>query len=445
VYKIVGITGPKTPSATLSAANQWLGRAVTFQQAPSYTAPGKPFFTGLFSVSPDTSSETIAILSDEHNLFDPAKSAGGQAGYPPLEAQIRSWNPSTIVVAGDLGATTAPRSQIYKGVLVNSLTSVSPGTVRVEIDTATLNGTTNASCPVCIFGDPNNTLPTVGNMVAVDTGANWEWLPITARDATHLTLTFAKPHTAPFKIQAHALAEYSDYFDAGKLFVALGNHDTQNTTDDWCGTGGVACGGAAGWTSSLEAFGATSYTSGKPYYTKTINPHLTLVVSDTPLGLDGTDSNSVQATFLKPTAGLCPTRWCIGVTHYPLYLSCGSGSTYSTGRWLGGAGVDLVVNGHWHRYERDIAPDIAAAGRTIPYITLGAASYQSHDGDDGCVESCGAGCAKVAAWDGCASGHATVCTTGHRAAAKVTVSNSQLIWEEIDDTGAVVDTFTLVK
>jgi len=232
VYKIVGITGPKTPSATLSTANQWLGRAVTFQQAPSYTAPGKPFFTGLFSVSPDTSSETIAILSDEHNLFDPAKSAGGQAGYPPLEAQIRSWNPSTIVVAGDLGATTAPRSQIYKGVLVNSLTSVSPGTVRVEIDTATLNGTTNASCPVCIFGDPNNTLPTVGNMVAVDTGANWEWLPITARDATHLTLTFAKSHTAPFKIQAHALAEYSDYFDAGKLFVALGNHDTQNTTDD---------------------------------------------------------------------------------------------------------------------------------------------------------------------------------------------------------------------
>jgi Ca2+-binding RTX toxin-like protein len=160
---------------------------------------------------------------------------------------------------------------------------------------------------------------------------------------------------------------YSDYIgnykgrygtgsETNRFFPALGNHD-------WSDGGGVQA--------YLDFFTMPESSSGNErYYDFVQGPVHFFVLDSDPAEPDGRTVNSAQAEWLEAGLKGSVSPWQIVVMHDPPYSSGQHGSDpevrWSYEEW----GVDAVLSGHEHSYER-LLKDDNRDGAIMPYFVNG--------------------------------------------------------------------------
>jgi hypothetical protein len=159
--------------------------------------------------------------------------------------------------------------------------------------------------------------------------------------------------TQPFAAQLDA--NYSAEHAAGKLHPALGNHEY----DDPCGGGNNASGYRAYFT----------LPNNERYYDFVIGPVHFFAINSYKEP-DGLKPNSKQGNWLKQKLAASTSPWQVVFFHHPPYSSgYHQSSTYM--RWpFEQWGVDAVLNGHDHDYER-VLQDSNKDGVKLPYFVSG--------------------------------------------------------------------------
>jgi tartrate-resistant acid phosphatase type 5 len=95
---------------------------------------------------------------------------------------------------------------------------------------------------------------------------------------------------------------------------------------------------------------------------------------------DGTDSNSAQAQWIHQQIQNSTAKWKIVLFHHPAYSSGYSGSTDYMQWPFEDWGIDAVLNGHDHDYER-ILKDDNNDGKKLVYIVDGLGGESNEDFD----------------------------------------------------------------
>ena len=127
---------------------------------------------------------------------------------------------------------------------------------------------------------------------------------------------------------------------------APGNHEYQTSGGTGCNSSNA---GAAGY---FKYFGAAAGPPGKGYYSLDIgNWHIISLNSQ--CGKVGCGPSSPQGVWLKNDLALHPTGCKLAFWHIPVFSS-GATSSGAKAFWtlLYAAHADLVLNGHYHAYER---------------------------------------------------------------------------------------------
>ena len=156
-------------------------------------------------------------------------------------------------------------------------------------------------------------------------------------------------------IAAQMNANYSAENAAGKLYPALGNHEYT----DPCGGGNAA--------SAYRAY--FTLPNNERYYDFVKGPvHFFALNSyNDP---DGVKPNSKQGRWLKRALAASTSPWQVVFFHHPAYSSGYHRSSIYM-RWpFEQWGVDAVLNGHDHDYER-VLQDADSNGVKLPYFVAG--------------------------------------------------------------------------
>ncbi len=147
---------------------------------------------------------------------------------------------------------------------------------------------------------------------------------------------------------------YGQFINDQTFYPALGNHDWGHP-----GVPLLSCDMNDCWGAWKDFF--TLPGNGRYYDVRKGDVHL-FVVDDYYLEPDGNKVDSKQAQWLKRTAAASNAPWKIVVHHFSAYGSYGQ---FKTIRWpFEQWGIDAVLSGHHHVYER-----LKIGG--IPYITTG--------------------------------------------------------------------------
>lgn len=138
---------------------------------------------------------------------------------------------------------------------------------------------------------------------------------------------------------AEFIGSYRGHYGKGapenRFFPALGNHDWYSE-------------GAAPY---LDYF---TLPGNERYYTFTRGPIDFFALDSDPHEPDGTNAESKQAAWLKGEAAKAHSPWQIAYMHHPPYSSSMHGSTLETEWPYRDFGIDLVLAGHDHTYERAV-------------------------------------------------------------------------------------------
>lgn len=136
------------------------------------------------------------------------------------------------------------------------------------------------------------------------------------------------------------------------IYVAAGNHDYGQRT--------VPTGDLSGYKKAFDQYfpGATYQKDGKTYYDFNIGPWMFYALDSNCEYIGGCDENSDQLNWLSAKLSDDSSVCSIGFWHHPLFTSGVHKDEESTSRgmpfWdvLQPSGVDIVLNGHDHHYER---------------------------------------------------------------------------------------------
>jgi hypothetical protein len=148
-----------------------------------------------------------------------------------------------------------------------------------------------------------------------------------------------------------------------RFFPTLGNHDISDG-------GGL---GAYLTYFTLPDSGVldTSTSGNERYYDFVRGPVHFFAIDSDASEVDGTDSTSTQAKWLKARLAASTSPWQVVYFHHPPYSSSLHGSELAM-RWpFEDWGADAVFAGHDHLYER-LMVDQNKDGKTIPYVVTGA-------------------------------------------------------------------------
>jgi hypothetical protein len=149
---------------------------------------------------------------------------------------------------------------------------------------------------------------------------------------------------------------------------AIGNHDY-----DYGGSG------------YFNYFGAAAGDPTRGYYSYDLGSWHVIVLNSNCNQIGGCDIGSPQEQWLRTDLAANPAPCTVAYWHHPLFTSSNSvdPATFMRPMWqdLYNAGVDLVLNGHAHVYER-FAPQNPSGGadptRGIREITVGTGGAELH-------------------------------------------------------------------
>lgn len=125
---------------------------------------------------------------------------------------------------------------------------------------------------------------------------------------------------------------YGAFVDAERFFPATGNHDYEN---------GIA---------NFDAY--FGYLNGQRDYTVTLG-RAEFFVLDGEQGMASLDANHNQETWLRRVVSASTADYKIVLVHYPPYSSGDRHGSTPDYQWdFAGIGIDIVISGHDHIYER---------------------------------------------------------------------------------------------
>jgi hypothetical protein len=149
--------------------------------------------------------------------------------------------------------------------------------------------------------------------------------------------------------------KYGEYVNQHHFWPSLGNHEYHD-----------ACGGG----SARAYFAYFTLPNNERYYDFAVGPVHFFVVNSNTEEPDGITARSKQARWIKRGVASAKEPWKIVYFHHPPYSSGSHGSTTAL-RWpFEDWGVDAVLSGHDHDYER-ILRDDNHDGRKLVYIVNG--------------------------------------------------------------------------
>ncbi len=359
----------------------------------------------------------VAVISDEHNEFGPQglqtdEALGGPVTPANMVNLVRARDPDLIVVTGDLGEYSTAAE--YRGFWVQSASAVTTTgtstTVNINSSPSYSEFGLTPSPNTQIYGDLNSSLVSVGTWAGVYddiTGANFELVQIKARTSSSVTAVFTRTHPAGFLMRAHSMSEYWDYVLAGKVAMAVGNHDVEMTAVS-CGAppnpvcGGVGWQGPANIMALFAPYGMFGGQTTKTYWAKKFNSLLTVVAIDSMAALypggDGITYGSVQEMALRPalnTPGL-GSVWTITAQHYLPRNSC---LGYGMASFALGSAVDAAFAGHTHLTQVMMAPQCIGSACTstknVPVMDMSGYTWMTDDPVSECTFSAGAGAQRL--------------------------------------------------
>jgi tartrate-resistant acid phosphatase type 5 len=148
-----------------------------------------------------------------------------------------------------------------------------------------------------------------------------------------------------------------------RFFPALGNHDIID--------GGGLGAYLAYFTLPDSGVLDTSTSGNERYYDFVCGPIHFFAIDSDASEVDGRDSTSTQAQWLKAQLAASTSPWQVVYYHHPAYSSAYHGSELVMQWPFEDWGVDVTFAGHDHVYER-LLVDQNGDGETIPYFVTGA-------------------------------------------------------------------------
>jgi tartrate-resistant acid phosphatase type 5 len=202
---------------------------------------------------------------------------------------------------------------------------------------------------------------------------------------------------------------YGNWVTDSRFWPALGNHEFS----DGCGGGSAASGYRDYFT----------LPNNERYYDIVIGPvHFFALNSE--VEPDGNSATSTQAKWLKAKLAASSSPWQVVFFHHPPYSSGGGtkkGMRWPFEKW----GVDAVLSGHAHDYER-ILKDANADGVTLPYFVSGL------------------GGKSIGSFSGNVSGSAMRYNAEY-GSMFITASSTTIDFEFRNVSGAVIDSYSITK
>jgi len=151
--------------------------------------------------------------------------------------------------------------------------------------------------------------------------------------------------------------KYDTFVQEGRFFAALGNHEYS----DKCGGPGAA--------NFLSYF---TFPNNERYYDFVRGPVHFFVLNSNNIAreTDGRTATSIQGEWIKARIAASTSPWQVVISHHPPFSS-GKHGPMKPMRWPYEAwGVDAVLSGDEHSYER-IVRDDNANGVKLPYLIVG--------------------------------------------------------------------------
>jgi len=168
------------------------------------------------------------------------------------------------------------------------------------------------------------------------------------------------------------LSDFNNYYGPSwgrlksKTYPSIGNHEYQTTTDSTQPCYNAPAGAPGyftyfGYASTPNQPGCTVNCNG--YYSYDIGVWHMIVLNSVCSQVGGCGLGSPEEIWLKNDLAAHPGTCTLAYWHYPRYTSGLSGTTFTTGLktiWqdLYNGGVDIILNGHDHDYERFSPMDV---------------------------------------------------------------------------------------
>ncbi|HYX84819.1 MAG TPA: fibronectin type III domain-containing protein [Gaiellales bacterium] len=152
----------------------------------------------------------------------------------------------------------------------------------------------------------------------------------------------------------------------GKMEPVLGNHEVKGSSS----AGETGCSSkATGYFTYFSNHGVTDAAgvNGKGYYSYNVGAWHLIAINSNCNQAGGCDTGSPQMTWIQNDLAAHPTQCTLAYWHEAAWSTTGntSGVTDMRPIWavLANAGVDLVLSGHFHHYER--FSDLNASGKPV--------------------------------------------------------------------------------
>ena len=141
--------------------------------------------------------------------------------------------------------------------------------------------------------------------------------------------------------------------------------------------------------------------------------------------LDGNGNQATQSTWLSTAVPASTAKWNIAVIHQAPYSNGAYGDISASQLTYGTYGIDFVISGHNHHYERLVKAD---GGKTVRYFIDGYGGTASHS-------QCNSPSS---------SATSEVCLANTPGAIKITASDTSIMFEYYNSAGVVQNTYTQV-
>ena len=199
---------------------------------------------------------------------------------------------------------------------------------------------------------------------------------------------------------------YSSYVTAQTFMPTMGNHDYDNPPV-----------GLTAWNNYFTWLPTTPDSQRRWYDFVVGDVHFFM--------LDGNGNQSAQSAWLATAVPASTSTWNIAVLHQAPYSTGYYGDIAASQLTYGTYGIDFVISGHNHHYQRLVKAD---GGKTVRYFIDG------YGGTDAANHSeCGTHTSSAAS---------EACLADVPGAIKITASDTSIMFQYYSSTGALQDTYT---
>ena len=356
-YRLVAADAGKRVQLLVTARNAvGVSTATSAQTATVTTASATP-------VAPTVA--TLPAISGTPTVGSTLTTTDGTWGGVPAPALRRQWQRCTTSCANIAGAT---------GTSYRLVAADADHTIQVVVTASNSAGSASATspetatiAPAVVVGDP--TIAAAGDIACDPLSSNFNagaGTGVNCAMRAVSNLMFGQNFAAVLPLGdtqyfCGGLSDFQTSYDLswGRLLPlthpVVGNHE-------YVTTGGTGCDPSGNASGYFSYFGSRAGTIGQGYYSFDVGSWHLIALNSNCNNVGGCGTTSPQGRWLAADLAAHRNTCTLAYWHIPLFSSGGRAAANTQSIWqqLYAAGVDVVLNGHDHIYER-FAPQTPAA------------------------------------------------------------------------------------